>query len=89
MRYIRLARTAHAQRAGEREHHDYPAQHLEDAVDGLENQLDSHFGKHGEDGGTGTAHNYWNAVRLLTFKAHRLLRWYRDGLLCIGDGRAV
>src|SRR4029077_14260927 len=27
--HIRLARTAHAQRAGEREHHDYPAQHLE------------------------------------------------------------
>jgi hypothetical protein len=34
--HIRLARAAHAQRAGEREHHDYPAQHLEDAVDGLE-----------------------------------------------------
>jgi hypothetical protein len=40
--HIRLARAAHVQRAGEREHHDYAAQHLEDAVDGLENQLDSH-----------------------------------------------
>jgi hypothetical protein len=38
----RLARAAHVQRTGEREHHDYAAQHLEDAVDGLENQLASH-----------------------------------------------
>ena len=27
----------------------------------------------------------WNAVRLLTVKVDRLRRWYRDGLLCIGD----
>ena len=27
----------------------------------------------------------WNAVKLLTVKVDRLRRWYRDGLLCIGD----
>jgi len=27
----------------------------------------------------------WHAVRLLTVKVDRLRRWYRDGLLCIGD----
>jgi 2-polyprenyl-6-methoxyphenol hydroxylase-like FAD-dependent oxidoreductase len=27
----------------------------------------------------------WNAVKLLTVKVDRLRRWYREGLLCIGD----
>jgi 2-polyprenyl-6-methoxyphenol hydroxylase-like FAD-dependent oxidoreductase len=27
----------------------------------------------------------WEQVKLLTVRADRLLRWYRDGLLCIGD----
>ena len=27
----------------------------------------------------------WEAVRLLTVRVDRLLRWYRPGLLCIGD----
>jgi 2-polyprenyl-6-methoxyphenol hydroxylase-like FAD-dependent oxidoreductase len=27
----------------------------------------------------------WNAIKLLTVKVDRLTRWYRPGLLCIGD----
>jgi 2-polyprenyl-6-methoxyphenol hydroxylase-like FAD-dependent oxidoreductase len=27
----------------------------------------------------------WDAVKLLTVQVNRLQRWYRDGLLCIGD----
>jgi 2-polyprenyl-6-methoxyphenol hydroxylase-like FAD-dependent oxidoreductase len=27
----------------------------------------------------------WNAIKLLTVKVDRLTRWYRQGLLCIGD----
>ena len=27
----------------------------------------------------------WDQVKLLTVRADRLVRWYRDGLLCIGD----
>ena len=27
----------------------------------------------------------WNAIKLLTIKVDRLRKWYRPGLLCIGD----
>jgi 2-polyprenyl-6-methoxyphenol hydroxylase-like FAD-dependent oxidoreductase len=27
----------------------------------------------------------WNAIKLLTVRVDRLTRWYRPGLLCIGD----
>src|SRR5262249_48474043 len=27
----------------------------------------------------------WNQVKILTVQINRLRRWYRDGLLCIGD----
>jgi 2-polyprenyl-6-methoxyphenol hydroxylase-like FAD-dependent oxidoreductase len=27
----------------------------------------------------------WQQIKLLSVRTHRLRRWYRDGLLCIGD----
>jgi hypothetical protein len=45
---VRLACAAHTQRTGKWEHHDYPAQHPEDAVDWVECPPESHSGKHGD-----------------------------------------